>query len=141
MSNPLHTLNTLPSEQVEQLVKPLVAGDAPVCSVCKQAIDRWEFSTTGWAHVQPADWPLTRKMGCYNRPLPARAVPESKPIRHVPRVVVSSPAYQMDEIPSDADRWAENYIRTRARQSWLKDVLVEAYNAGFQAARATGGAR
>lgn len=127
MSNPLHELNTLPSEQVEQLVAPLVAGDAPVCSVCKQPIQRYRNPhKTGWVHTPPISDISDRCLG--------EAVPESKPI---PRVVISSPAYQMDEIPSDADEAAQKYVRDHALPQWVLDHLANMWNAGFTA----GGAR
>ena len=77
-SDPLAVLNSLPGEQVEQLVR-------------------------------------------------------ATPIRHTPRVVVGSPAYQMPEIPSEAQKWAEKYRRDHALEHWVVDHLSAAYYAGHSA--------
>ena len=74
-SDPLAVLNSLPGEQVEQLVR-------------------------------------------------------ATPIRHTPRVVVGSPAYQKPEIPSDATLFAQKMVRQYALEAYLEPLIAYFYLEG-----------
>ena len=118
MIDPLAVLNSLPGKQVEQLVQP-------VCNYCCQPIYKSSATESGWGHSEPCDWDLVTRSRCLTV-----ATPPATPIRHVPRVVVGSPAYQKPEIPSDADKFAAEYVRKYALEQWVADHIALAYMFG-----------
>jgi len=115
MNNPLLELNSKKDAPTE--------SSGARCSVCFEPIERTDYErhATGWVHSNA---------GTFFKPCFGRAVPVTPP-------QVSSPAYHLPEVKSEAEIWADNYIRTNMCEHWLRDHLVDAYNAGLVA----GGAR
>ena len=135
ITDPLAVLNSLPGKQVEQLATNLDvcpecgSGDVRICSISHRPYCN---ECSHWAPVNFGT--LADSVRQWN----ARSIrTQATPIRHVPRVVVGSPAYQMPEIKSEAEIWAADYVKKYAESQWVMDLLVRSYDAGHSAGQTT----
>ena len=128
ITDPLAVLNSLPGKQVEQLATNLDvcpecgSGDVRICSISHRPYCN---ECSHWAPVNFGT--LADSVRQWN----ARSIrTQATPIRHVPRVVVGSPAYQKPEIPSDATLFARKMIRQYALEAYLEPLIAYFYLEG-----------
>ena len=125
-SDPLAVLNSLPGEQVEQLV-----GATPIRHVPRVV----EITPVLDAEPKSGHNPSTQSEA------KAKLTTEGRTgIANIPtgtKLVVGSPAYQMPEIKSEAEIWAADYVKKYAESQWVMDLLVRGYDAGHSAGQTT----